>query len=408
MREHYPELSSSSFKEARKLLAAELPNILTAWDWAVDNLNLEQVKDAVFPLHKLFEVDGREQEGVALFSLAAGCLDEGYPEHRAALGYVLIGQAAVHRALGDYAAEARSLLERGLGLLRPLGEDLGVAWGLSWLALVRGVAGGDVAQGRALLQEGFPIARRVGSAHLLGRFLNQEVILEDPASGGSVEDARKLREQILREQREVGDPNHLSWVMANLGDFLFNHRLFDEDKGLLKESLELARESGSGAEVTPLDGLTEAALVTGDLDEAEGYASELLQVSKDNWFTMVESDALMLLGVIATRRGHIREAEGLLAEALGIARGMENQVSTLGVLVAAAGLRVAQGQVAATVEWLSFIMDHPAAEQFSRAEAQRLLDGLHDQLPPAEFTAAVERGKESSLEEMFNAILPAR
>ena len=204
------------------------------------------------------------------------------------------------------------------------------------------------------------------------------------------------------------DHHHLSWVMANLGDFLFNHRLFDEGKGLLKESLELARESGSGAEVTPLDGLTEAALVTGDLDEAEGYASELLQVSKDNWFTMVESDALMLLGVIATRRGHIREAEVFLVEALQIASRIETMETSLGVLVAAAGLRVAQGHVAATVEWLSFSIDHLVAEQFSRFEAQRLLDGLHDQLPPAEFTAAVERGKESSLEEMFNEILPAR
>ena len=406
--EHYPELSSSRVKEARKLLAAELPNILTAWDWAVDNLNLEQVKDAVFPLHKLFEVDGREQEGVALFSLAAGCLDEGSPEHRAALGYILIGQAAVHRALGDYRAEARSLLERGLGLLRPLDEDLGVAWGLSWLTLIRGEAGGDVAQGRALLQEGFPIARRVGSAHLIGRFLNQAVILEDPASGGSVEDARKLREQILSEQREVGDPNHLSHAMAKLGEFLFHHRLFDEGKALLKESLELARESGSAAEVTPLQRLTRAALMSGDLDEAEGYASELLQISKDNWFILVESDALMLLGVIATRRGHIREAEVFLVEALQIASRIETMVTSLGVLVAAAGLRVAQGQVAEPLAWLGFSIDHPAADQFSRFEAQRLLDGFHDQLPPAEFTAAVERGKESSLEEMFSEILSGR
>ncbi len=298
------------------------------------------------------------------------------------------------------------MLERGLGLLRPLGEDLGVAWGLSWLSLVRGVGGGDVAQGRALLQEGFPIARRVGSAHLIGRFLNQKVILEDPALGGSVEDARKLRERILSEQREVGDPYHLSFAMANLGDFLFQHRSFDEGKALLKESLELARESGSGAEVTPLDRLTEAALMSGDLDEAEGYASEMLQVSRDYWFIALEPRALALLGMVATRRGNILEAEGLLVEALGIARGMENQLSTLGVLVSVAGLRIAQGHVAATVEWLSFIIDHPAADNFGRAEAQRLLDDVRNQVPAEEFSAAVERGKELTLEDVINDLLP--
>ena len=46
-----------------------------------------------------------------------------------------------------------------------------------------------------------------------------------------------------------------------------------------KKSLELARESGSSVE-TPLDRLAEAALMSCDLDEAERYATEMLQGSR--------------------------------------------------------------------------------------------------------------------------------
>ncbi len=409
LREHYPELSSSRFNEAHKLLAAELPNILAAWDWAIDKLNLELVKGAVFPLHKLFEIDGREQEGVALFLRAAARLDASDPEHQAVLGYLLIGQAAIHGGFAESTDEIKDRLEQGLALLQPLDEDLGVAWGLSWLSLITGVAIGDVAQGRALLQEGFPIARRVGSAHLIGRYLNQEVILEDPALGGSVEEARKLRERILREQREVGDPFHIMYALTDLGGFLIQHRSFDEGKALLTESLELAREFFPGSAV-PLEPWTNAALMSGELDEAEAFASELLKVSTSRGlvYPRYVPFALARLGAVAIRRGKLAEAEGLLAEALGIARGFVNPRSILEVLVALAELRIVQGRAAIAAEWLNFALHHTATNRFEQDEAQRLLDGLRNQLPPDEFAAAAERGKNLSLEEMIDELPPVR
>ncbi len=58
------------------------------------------------------------------------------------------------------------------------------------------------------------------------------------------------------------------------------------------------------------------------------------------------------------------------------------------------------------LEWLSFIIDHPAADNFGRAEAQRLLDDVRNQVPAEEFSAAVERGKELTLEDVINDLLP--
>ena len=81
LQEHAPELSSSNIKQARRLLDAELPNILAAWEWAFDNLKLERIKTSAFPLHQVLA----DQEAIKLFARAADRLDEANPEHHAAL-----------------------------------------------------------------------------------------------------------------------------------------------------------------------------------------------------------------------------------------------------------------------------------------------------------------------------------
>ena len=405
LQEHAPKLSSSNYKQARALLEPELPNLRAAWDWAIDQQQPEQLKSSAFALSKLHEVTEREPEGVELFAQAAASFDESDPEHRAALGYVLIGQSAVGSSLAFNLAEGASLLERGLELLRPLGEELGVAWALSWLPTIRSQVG-DEAQAQQYLREGFPIARRMGNAHLLGRYLNQQLMHDIKASGISVEDAKKLLEQNLREQRELGDPYQLNFAITKFGDYLIHHQFFGEGKALLTESLELTWEIGEFHTAGALRALGKAALAVGDLDEAEVFASEALQVTRDRGVSGTEFLAVATLGVVAIRRGRLAEAERLLTDALRIARGTKNLNFITAVLVGLAELKIAQGHEAVAAEGLAFILQQFRTFRFDWIDAQRSLDGLGDRLPPEELAAAVERGKELSLEDVINELLP--
>ena len=148
LEEHYRELSSSRINEVRELLSAELPNIMAAWVWAADNLKLERLKNSAFPLYLVFDVEERGVETWELFSRAVDRLDEENPEHQAVLGYLLIGQN-------------KDVL-RGVELLRPLGEDLGLAWGLSILVISR-ILAGDVPLARAIpCIEGLPYREESG------------------------------------------------------------------------------------------------------------------------------------------------------------------------------------------------------------------------------------------------------
>ena len=264
----------------------------------------------------------------------------------------------------------------------------------------------DTAQALALHQEGFQIARRIGNPHLLGWYLALRPTLEAEGTGRSVEDIEKLHEQTLREQRDVGDPFYLNWSLAKFGEFLLNHQSFDEGKALLTESLEMAREIG-GSVVSPLATLAEAALASGELEEVEALASELLQVTRDQGLTGMEAVALARLGVFEARRGNLAEAEAIPVNALGTARESRHPRVILVVLVGMSELRIAHGHAAGAAEWLSFALHHRHTADFDRAEAQRLLDGLRGQLPPEELAAALSRGKERNMDDVMSELLSA-
>ena len=319
LQEHYPGLSTSNINKVRELLDPEIPNFQAAWGWALADLRVDLIAKSAFPLHKLLGVGNRGEEAVELFSNASDRLDEENPEHHAALGYPLIGLSVVSNSPLDR-EERVGLLMRGLELLRPLGEELGMAWAqlhLVWLLLINSIAHDDEALARGYLEEGSRIARKVGNPDLIGRFLNARALVETEDLEGSdayLVGSKRLYEQAVKDLREVGDPMQLIWGMSRLGIFLVRHEFFNEGKAALMEGLELAREYRLiGSVSDALIGLAEAALADDDLDEAEAFASELLQISRD-YGPFDDHWALEYLGVIAIRRGELAEAEELLLE----------------------------------------------------------------------------------------------
>ncbi len=155
--------------------------------------------------------------------------------------------------------------------------------------------------------------------------------------------------------------------------------------------------------------------MTNDLDEAEEFASERLQIDRETGNRFFESGSLLILGVVATRRGCLADAEGLHFEALRLIRevatGADLDMGLPAVLLFLSELRIAQGQTMTAAEWLGFVLSHqtllwPDHRRIIRFYAERLLDDLSDQVPPEELAAAVERGKELILEDVINDLQP--
>ncbi len=142
-----------------KLLDEERPNFKAAWIWAVESDRHEELIASEWALNIAYL--RRKEEAAELFAVAARPLDESNPAHHAALGYVLLGQG--HNDYGQkYTFEQRvALFERVLKLLRPLGEERGVAEALVELASTVLMYSNDYALAKAYLQEALPLARKI-------------------------------------------------------------------------------------------------------------------------------------------------------------------------------------------------------------------------------------------------------
>ena len=405
LREHSLELSSMNrYKQARALLTAEIPNIQTAWDWAIDQQKHEQLKRSAYSFSGIHR--GRGQEGFELFSRAVAGLDEGNREHHAALGYALLGQCSHGQGVNSELSQGS--LERALELLRPIGEDLGVAWALAKLGPDEAYYLHDLEKGRAYLDEGLALARRAGSPHLVGLTLLILANLEGRL-GSNVEASRRLFEETLRELRELGDPELQALLLSYFGLFLVENEFLDEGKARLRESLELSREyqfdhqRDFGAGIF----LARAAWYSGDLEEAERLSVEQLERARNFGYRIGAAQCLKVLGAVATERGKFAEAEGYLMEALRVLSGNETLLMGHLLVVQLLGeLRLAEGALVAGAEWLSFVVHHAASGSRAGAKCQRLLKDLRDQVPPEELAAAVERGEELVFDDVLSGLRP--
>ncbi len=226
---------------------------------------------------------------------------------------------------------------------------------------------------------------------------------------GNHELVRKLHEESFRALRDVGDPYYQSYREIGYGLYLVRNDAVEEGRALLEKGVELARASQSPRPWdVALGGLAEAAFSVGDVDAAEAYAVEQLRVTREYRNQLSEAIALKHLGRVALKRGELAQAESHLMQALQLAWESQSQVEGLSVLVFLAELMSAKGQLGRAVAWSSLVIDHPGTERHDRKEAQRLLNDLRGRLPPGEFAAAAERGRERTLEEVVDDLLPVR
>lgn len=100
-------------------IALELDNIRTAWRWAVDHHQIDQLKKAMHSLGLFYERRNSYQEGEAAFRSAVEqlqCLATPSPQVQQVLAHALAWQAVFARLVGRL-AEAEQLLQQSLQTL---------------------------------------------------------------------------------------------------------------------------------------------------------------------------------------------------------------------------------------------------------------------------------------------------
>jgi predicted ATPase/DNA-binding CsgD family transcriptional regulator len=373
-------LSGAGQQAALQEIRAELENVRAAWNWAVQNKDVERLQHAVQPLDTFCQYQGRFTEGTALFEQALSTL-ENMPHssagaHTRAQLECCLGWFCIR--LGNF-DQAHTRFESSLSLYSslqtppPPGLGYDPTAGLVILAVLRGAHAEAVALGEGLLKacEASGVPLNIATAHytLASAWLAQ----------GRYETAREHAQKLSDIAAQLNDGWLLAYSLKLLGDIFYGLHDTQQARELY---LKCYRLRGT---LNDPEGMALAANHLGKvalLEKNFGEAQQFFEESRARYTTIYDrgglSNALKGLGDAAIGLGRLNEAQQYLTHALRIAHEIHYIPLIASLFVSIAVWLINTGDRERGLDLLRFARSFPAGDQETRQLAEQTLS---DYLP---------------------------
>ena len=387
-------------KETFRAVEEELSNIRAAWNWALENERLDEIKAPAFALGSIF-VD-RVAEGERFFAQTTAALDASNPKHQLVLGYALLLRGGQLMGL-TRTEEAAACVQRGLELIRPFGDAKGAVFGLYTLGVALWILG-DFKQARALLEEGLLLSRAHPEFNFTGYLLFYRASVE--REFGTFPQVRQHFHEALTEVEQLGDLAALAMLKHEYGVYLSQYGCIQEGERYVRAGLELIRKVHDPAfEANILVNLALVCCRLGRYDEAEALALEVQRKATNFSMRDMLAKAWERLGRVALARGLYPEAQRYLKESLQVAWVWSHHFSVLDALIRLSELYVVKGDAVRATQWLGLVRQQRGYLNEHNLEVERLLAALRQQVPEQELSEALARGKEMRLDRVVPELL---
>jgi DNA-binding SARP family transcriptional activator/predicted ATPase len=376
------DLQGPQQRAAMAAIEADSDNIRAAWNWAVEQEQIDRLDRVMEGLARFYWRRGRYQEGEAAFRVAVDGLTDGVsppslaPDGGSPSGYrlrVLARAVAWHahfsRALGRWALRrrervawlqeqslallqrpelagqdtraeralityhmghtifmsdhegAKRLFEESLALYRALDDPWGAATVLHWLANTAEFRGayGDA---RAALEESLEIFQALGDQEGTAGVMSDLAWLA--VDQGSFEEAERLAREGAARSQALGDPEGIGFGLLTLGMVLENMGKFAEARSVLEECWLAFEELGYRSFVTSVEAVQSSIkLHLGRYGEAREHAERALSLARERDLPFRIGYALVVLGTLALVEEAYTDAEELSREGLTVCRGIK-------------------------------------------------------------------------------------
>jgi predicted ATPase/DNA-binding CsgD family transcriptional regulator len=311
-------------------LELELHNVRAALGWALAGGEVELGLWLAGRLWRFWLVRGHLREGSdwlgELLARADAARADGPPPTARALAHFGLGVLSCY--LGN-TVTARGSLHRSLAISRRVGDAVGEARALSYLA-VAAFHVDDFGTALSTAAEGVAVARRAGDAAQLGRSLG--VLGSATFRRGDHAAARPLLEEALPLLRDAGDTMVMSTAISDLGHVA--RGLGDEAlaRARFEEALALRRALGDRVQIGySLANLASLAWAQGDDAPARALLEESRAVVRRVGRPMGLATLLDLATALCLRGDHAT-ARSLLEEDLARYRALDNRRAAAEVL----------------------------------------------------------------------------
>jgi tetratricopeptide (TPR) repeat protein len=397
-------------------------------------------------------VDVNTLYGMGNYEAARACLER-YDEHYEqdhnygrtwpwSKAQTMANLGRIAGALGEY-EQAWQLLQEGLDILRPTGDQVSVMLYLHTLGGVVRILG-DTEDARRLFQESLDLAETYG--YPMGEALALSDLGNLAYEEGEYEKAKENFGSSLALSEEIGDSRGRALALASLGRVATALGEYDEARRLYEQGLAITGQSGNrrGMALT-MNRLSKVYRLMGDLDQADelcresrvicqeiGYRKGAIlaqifrgevaleredyqaaetdfqdgrQASKDVGFVSGTLRSLVGLGRVAFGMGKFSLSEKYLRKALSVGQESHLPRTELKVLVALAETLAASGAGERGVQLLALVANHPAADWHTKNKASEALNELRDGFSMSEFDDLVARGRSQTLETVLETLL---
>lgn len=331
VRDHLYLLLTGQTKIAIDRLESDIANIHTAWDWALEHVELSYINKAIDGICAYYDWSWRESEFFTLCNEALAMLNQhGQEEGRdpilverlhAKILYWL-GYANMYSKLGL----AIEQLDHSQAIIDQLLEAGVEAREEKCLVLFhQGMANyvlGDLKKSKARFEAGLALSREISVPWMVLRSL---MLLGDVArNSGSPSEAKLWYAQCLAEAKTQGNRWGEIRSLSALGWAARSLIAYQEAQGYYEESLKLAKMSDNPWEIAhTLESAGFLAIFLGNFEQALSRFQESVQISKELGMPYRTLPSRVHIGVAQWLTGEFASAEAVIRESLSIAQELE-------------------------------------------------------------------------------------
>ncbi|HEU4322248.1 MAG TPA: tetratricopeptide repeat protein [Roseiflexaceae bacterium] len=382
LRDRTADLRGGRQQETLAEIAREIENIRQAVRWAISRNDIAGIDRALEGLFLFYNMRSWFAEGAAIFAQLSGwlaALQHEHPEARLVLGRALAGQGWFTFQVRTR-AEAQTLLEQSLAILRPLEQPAALPFPLYLLAAVLFYQG-DYDRALQACQEAQAISTAVGDRYRIA--IGKSIQTQIAALQGRYRDARRHGQESLAIDREIGNRWGMAFSLIYLGEVAYAMGDYNEARRSFLESMAIRETMGDIRGVAQcLDRLGDVALAQTAYAEAEASYQAALARFREIGNSWGIAAALTRLGHSALALGDRKQARERFTEALRGAGQTQAEPRILDALLGMANLlreeNPAQAaHLAALVAW------HPSTTRESCDRAAALLALLAEDDTPA-------------------------
>lgn len=400
-------LLGERLKGARDEIRADLANVRAGISWAVTHWEEDQARDALAGLWAFYWVQGW-QEGVDAFRGIAQALQQtraSGSEPGAPDGVVLVSalvyQACFSAALDDHET-SEGICRACLPILRGRGSSPELAMCLYSMG-VNAVSQGRYAESRQHLEESLTTWRELQNVFMASACYLWLGWVDYQA--GEYDQAGARFQESHRLSKQQGSRPLMAFALSKLGTWSDALQAYEQAKHYHEEArrifVEFEDRAGEGYATSRM---SFSAWGMGEYAEARRLGRTGLELFKSIGHRWGVATSLCRIGYAELGLGHRLDARNCFYE--GLERAVEFKLAATAAyaLIGIGSVLAREGQGTRAVELLAFALDHPVTPALYKDIAKRELADLEPNLPPDVVTAARERAKAWTLEQVVEAV----